>query len=206
MKKRFNVEVLPQASWRSTMKLRTVVLVMIFLEPTMLPALALQGRGHAEEKADSKKSEDGLKTVIRDLYKGAASDKKDERTNAIRAVLPNKKDIETLFPQHAAKLWPMFDEGHKEMLRHLDQVVNELTRHGAVDKIKLTDARSKAKERTFKRLLAMIPKDVPIYDYAIEFKNGDRAGGGSYLYVNKHWVFISDAESIPEFLDRSNKK
>jgi uncharacterized protein (TIGR03067 family) len=153
------------------------------------------------EKKDEPKP--SLEEVYRALHKGLTSEKKEEREKALKAVLPTKKDVETLFPKHAEKYWPLFEEENKYVLDHTDEIAKAIGKAKTIETVTARDVRQD-KELTsgkYKRLLEMLPPDVGVYKYDIKTDYGG-SGGETFFYRKGRWFWIKDAYALPEELDK----
>jgi len=171
--------------------------------------LLVPGFGQPDEpsKKDNGKSKPTLEEAIRAFYKGMASDKKEERLKALEQILFTQQDLEVLFPKHAAKFRKQFEEGRTKLLENCDDFAKEVTKHGAVKKVETTDLRtSKRANTSFKRLFSMIPKDIEVFEVHVDGEDGGGGTSTSYLFVNKRWIFIRDADALADFLDGANDK
>jgi hypothetical protein len=144
-----------------------------------------------------------LENAFRKWDKGFSSASNEDRVKTLREMLPSKDDIAYLFPKHAEKLWANFEKGKKFLENNVDKIAKEFTRRGEIKQVKVIDVR-KDKDRAsgeYKRLLAIIPMDVPIFDVIIERTNGS-SGGGTYLHLKGRWFWIKDLGAVPDFLDK----
>ena len=151
------------------------------------------------------------KQTVQDAYlqmhKEMASGNKEKQSKALKAMMPTKKDLEYLFPKHADKLWPGYEEENKSILKSVDMVAKEITRRGEVEKIEATDVRKDKddSEGRYKRVLAMIPKDVPVFKLLVRKKNSS-SGSPPFVYVNKRWILMRGLDDIPQDIDDLEKK
>src|SRR5262245_59491608 len=98
--------------------------------------------GQDEKAPDSGRApEMSLDAAFRAWHKGFSSSKKEERQNALRSMLPKKDDIAHLFPQHAEKLWPKFEQGNQFLLDNVDRLAKEIVGGGAIKKVEPIDIR-----------------------------------------------------------------
>jgi len=141
-----------------------------------------------------------LEEAFRKWDAGFASDKKHDRLAALRAMFPVKEEIAYLFPKQVDKLWPKFEEGHKFLEENVDAIAKEITRGGAITKIQVIDLRKENKGPA-KELLAIIPKDVGVFDLTVH-REKSTSGSGTYLFMKNRWFFIKDLETIPPILDK----
>jgi len=134
---------------------------------------------------------------------GFSSDKKEERVNGLRSMFPTKKELAYLFPMQVDKLWPKFEEGHKFMEENVERIAKEITRGGAIIKIKSIDARADKSRASgsFKELLAIIPKEVQVFELVVT-REKSSSGGGTYLFIKDRWFWIKDLETFPEILEK----
>jgi hypothetical protein len=170
--------------------------------------LTLLGSGGHPLRSDARagqgqEPQPSLEEAYRIWHKGFASGVKEEREKTLRSMLPDQKDVEYLLPKHAAKLWPKFEEAFKEMMMHVDEIAAEVTRHGEIQKIEVTDVRKDKMlaNGSYKDILAIIPPDVTLCDLHVIGAKGS-GGSGTYVYVNKHWRFIKDFDTLPPFLEK----
>ncbi len=144
-----------------------------------------------------------LADAFRAFHKGMSSTKKEERLAALQGILFTKKDIEILFPKDASKLWEKMEPAREHLLKNCDKIAKEVTRHGALKEINPKDIRASDEAKgSYRRLLAMIPKDVPVFGL---HSRGESGGGGyseTYVFVNGRWIFIRDLDALPEVLDK----
>jgi len=144
-----------------------------------------------------------LAEAFRKFDKGLTSENKEERVNALRSMLPGKKDIAYLFPKHVDKLWPKFEENNRFLVENVDRFAKQITRGGAITKIDAIDVRAD-KDRasgSHKELLAIIPKEVHVFELIVD-RAKSSSGSGTYLYLKDHWFWIKDLEALPAVLDK----
>lgn len=156
----------------------------------------------AEGQEAKKDAPPTLDEAFRKWDMGFSSDKKEERLNALRSMFPTKNELAYLFPKQVDKLWPKFEEGHKSMEENVDLIAKEITRGGAITKIKPIDMRAdKSSKSPYKALLAIIPHDVQVFDLAIS-RAKSTSGSGTYLLIKDRWFWIKDLETFPEILEK----
>lgn len=164
-----------------------------------LPAngLAADG-GSAEVDAGS-----SLEAAFRKWHAGLSSEKKEDRLTALRSILPTEQDVAYLFPKEVDKLWPILDAYNKRMEQNVDLVAKEITRGGAIKEVRPLDVRTDKRKSSgsYKEVLAVLPKDVPLFDLHVE-KETSASGGGTYVLLKGRWFMIRDLESMPELLKR----
>jgi hypothetical protein len=153
-----------------------------------------------EAKKDAKPT---LEEAFRKWDMGFSSDKTEERVNALRSMFPTKKELAYLFPKQVDKLWPKFEEGHRFMEENVDLIAKEITRGGAITKIKPIDARAdKARASgSYKELLAIIPKDVQVVELVVS-RDKSTSGSGTYLFMKDRWFWVKDLETFPGILEK----
>src|SRR5262249_31540798 len=136
----------------------------VYFGAVVLLTLGLTG-GLAEGQDKSQGAKPTLEEAFRKWDKGFSSDKKEERVNALRTMFPTKKDIAYLFPKYVEKLWPLFEDGHKEMVENVDLIAKEITMGGGLTKVKTIDVRTDKElaSGSYKDLLEIIPKDVQVF-------------------------------------------
>ena len=142
--------------------------------------------------AQAEATKESLELAIRGLHQGMAAEKSEDRVKALQAVLPKKEDVQALLGAHEEKIWPRMEAGQAEMLRNIDKVSEELTRHGELKSVKLEAVEDPA-------LLKLLPKATPVFDYTNTFEKG-AAGGGSYVWVRGRWVFFRGLTSVPRMI------
>ena len=142
-----------------------------------------------------------LEEFLRSFYKNMQSTVEEEQLKTVRSVFATRKDLEILFPKDVETLWPLLDEVQQELEKHLAEVTKELQKGGAVTGVKAINIRKDPEAETYKEVLAMIPKDIPAFDYVVTKEKGS-SGGGTYLYVQNRWIFLRGLSGIPKFLKR----
>ena len=155
--------------------------------------------------ADEAKKTPTLEDAYRAFHTGMASEKKDEQIKVLKAFLPTRKDVEVLFPKHADIVWKDEEAAQNLLIEHIADVAREATRDGKIEKINKHDLRADKKPTTRnKRVLAMIPSNIPVYRLDIHQEKG--AGGmGDFLFVNGRWIFFKDIDVVPELLDKAKE-
>ncbi|HTT84842.1 MAG TPA: hypothetical protein VMF67_15305, partial [Rhizomicrobium sp.] len=163
----------------------------------LAPCLAMAAQ------ADEAKKPPTLEDAYRAFHAGMASAKKEEQIKALKAILPTRKDIEVLFSKHADIVWKDEQAQQKLLREHYADVAREVTRKGAIKRIVKHDVRAEKDPSTgYKRVLAMIPRDIPIYTIDV-FKEQASGGTGAFLLVNGRWIFFKGIEAMPEIIEKA---
>jgi len=149
---------------------------------------------------DDAKVQESLDATVRALYKGMEDGTGEQQLRAMREVLPTKKDVDVLFPNHSEKAWPLMKKYLEEMEKHLDQVAKELKAGGAVTKVEMIDVRKKKAEE-FEKVLAWIPREIPVYTTVVH-KGDSQSIGAVYFQVNGRWRFYRDLSDLPEMIGK----
>jgi hypothetical protein len=159
-------------------------------------------RANSEERKSEEKSRPTLEVAYQAWQKGLSSDKKEEREKTLRSMLPTKADVAHLFPKHADKLWPQFDQMNQLLLKNVDPVAKEVA-GGEAAKVTAIDLQKEdaKKPGTHHRLLTMIPGDVPVYRIVRQRQRGP-SGSGTYVFLNNRWIWIRGLEGVPEVIDQ----
>lgn len=167
------------------------------------PALILVGAIHGNNAlAGDAKAKPTLEEAVRAWHKGMASKNKEDREKTLRAMIPNQKDIERLFPKHAEKLKPILAKGTQPLVENVDKIAAEMTKSGEIESVKVTDVRKQDPNGRCKRVFEIIPKDVAVYIISIRYKNGDGSGSEYYVFVHHRWVWISGLDQFPKVLEK----
>jgi hypothetical protein len=159
--------------------------------------------------AEGQEPKEGTKPTLQEAFRkwdmGFSSNKKEERVSALRSMFPTKKELGYLFPKQVDKLWPKFEEGHKLMEENVDLIAKEITRGGAITKVTPIDVRADKvlASGSYKQLLAIIPKDVQVFELVVSRENS-RSGSTTYLFIKDRWLWIKDLETFPKILDKFN--
>jgi hypothetical protein len=190
------------ASWRRH-PLIAFLAMLLFSSHAPTP---IGGAAQEVQTPKDQKPASTMEDAVRAWDKGFSSDKKETRLETLRAMWPTQHEIEYLFPKHAGKLWPIFQEGLKFVEENVDELTQEITRGGAIKKVKAIDVRTDKELSTgsYKRILEIIPKDVGVFDWYVEREKGS-GGGGTYLQIKGRWFWIKDAYLLPDFLDKLDK-
>src|SRR4051812_6685913 len=95
--------------------------------------IALSGFARASPVApDVKPKVEPRKAVeggIRAWYAGMGAPNEEDRLKALEQVLPDKKTIETLFPKHAEKVWPLIEADNQKLRDLVGPLTKQITRH-----------------------------------------------------------------------------
>lgn len=149
-----------------------------------------------------------LEKAVFAFHEGMLSKDKQKQEAAVRGLMvTTKKDLEILFPKYAEKMWPNVERANKHYLNSIDKIAAELARHGKLNKVKTLDIRESEAENPglYRRVLTMIPKNIPVYRIG---KFTDDGGGDSetYLLVNGRWIWIREFYGVPEYLNKLDGK
>lgn len=157
----------------------------------------------AECQAPKTDAKPTLGDAFRKWDKGFASEKKEERLKTLRSMFPTRKELGHLFPDHVDKLWPKFEEGHKFLEENVESIATEITNGGAITKITPIDARADKDlaSGAFKELLAILPKDVQVFQMSVS-RETRSSTGGTFLFIKDRWFWIKDLETFPKILDK----
>ena len=148
---------------------------------------------------NSKKGEaPTLEQAFRAWHKGLSSKEKQEQIDALRSMLPAKKDIEYLFPKHADKLWPQMEKANQLLVDNVGKLAAEFTKGGDIRKVEVIDAR---KEEKYQRILAVIPQDVIVCRAFVE-REQRASGSSTFLFVGDRWIWIRGLEGMAEYLEK----
>jgi hypothetical protein len=167
----------------------------------LLTCLSNTATWQADKPGSTGKPPPKAEAAIAAFFRGLTSDKKADQVKALDSVLPNKKDVETLFPRQEARLWPLFDASNKHVLEHVDEVAKQIKSGGAIKEVKVQNVRTDhdLKEK-YAKVLKLVPGTVEVYEYVLKKERG-ASGGGAFVLVNGHWRFIKDLDALPEILE-----
>lgn len=177
----------------------SLLALLAAIGPTSTTDLGHVGTGNRKPAPEPKPS---LEDAYRAWYKGFASARKEDREQAIRSMMPTRKDIAYLFPKHVDKLWPKFEKGIQFAVANVDRLARHFTQGGAIKTVTAIDVRKDVNRASgsYKRILTIIPKDVSVFRLIVEQEKRS-SGGGTYLFLNRHWFWIKDLDSFPRVLD-----
>jgi len=153
--------------------------------------------GWAEEK-----QKQTIEQAFRAFSKGISSNDKEERLKAIKAFVADKKDVEVLFPKHVEIVWKHFGEHRKQAIEMCDEIAKSETRLGEIKEVFPMDMRGKDGRDSYKRVLAMIPKDVPVFVVGIKYEKGG-AQSSAIVFVNDKWVVMWGLQTMPDFIEKN---
>jgi hypothetical protein len=72
----------------------------------------------------------------------------------------------------------MFEKTHEMWLKDSDKLAEHVRRRGRIERITVIDVRKdRDKGDSGRRVLSMIPNDVPVFDYHIRYQGGGAGGG-----------------------------
>jgi hypothetical protein len=155
--------------------------------------------GPDRQDADALSKE--LQEVVLNFHKDMSGDNDEVKLKALRALLPTRKDLEVLFPNHAEKLWAKMEPALKEMEKHLPELTKELSGGGEIKKVDTIDMRLETGRRGFNKLFEIIPKDIPVYETIVR-RESRTSGGAAYTRVNGRWIFFRGLDSVPDLLEK----
>lgn len=161
----------------------------------LMLALALPALAWAEEKSP----EEIVKAAITQVHAGIASTDPAAQKKAVEILLPDAKTMQKLFGDDAKLIVPTMEKFNQEMRDSISEIREEFTKTGAIKKIELTDCRKEKDQTAYKKLFETIPKDIPVFNYHIEYERG-ASGGGCYVVLDGKARFIKGLESAPEFI------
>jgi len=156
------------------------------------------------KKAKPKPPDEIVKAGIMQFHERMRSDDPKVRDKEFDAVMPDKKTIEKLFGDDANLVWPRLSEGMKQMRASSDKAKEEFDRQGKIISIEVIDLRKDDASGRYRRLLQMIPKDIPVYRAVMKYEKGS-GGSSSYLVIDGNMRFVRGLEGIAEFIDERNK-
>src|SRR5260370_34439581 len=84
----------------------------------------------AGKQSGEKPKQPTLEKAILAFNQKMLSKEKKQQEEALRFLLPTKKDLETLFPKHAEKLWPDLDKYNQYLLSNVEKFAAEQARFG----------------------------------------------------------------------------
>lgn len=165
-------------------------------------ALSAAGMGADDRKNPANESrEDVVIAGIRQFHERVRSPDGKVRRRAFDEVMPDQKLIETLFGEDAKVVWPRYEQGLKAMRASLDKAKAEFDRQGEVKSIELIDVRKQDVSGRYRRVLQLIPKDIPVYRAVVRYENGS-GGSSSYLVIEGKMRFVRGLEGLAELIDQ----
>jgi hypothetical protein len=171
------------------------------LSPTLAGMAIVLAAGILWAADDTPRPKLSVETAFREYAKGLGSDERAVRLKALQSIMPSKADFEYLFPAGADKLWPAAEARIKKMEEQIDEIAKSMNRVGST-KVTSIDVRSFDPSKRFVAVLAIIPKDVPVYRLVLEGGEGRSGESSSYLYRDGRWFWIQSLETIPEALEK----
>lgn len=85
-----------------------------------------------------------------------------------------------------------------------DKAKEEFARRGKIVSIEVIDVRKDDGSGRYRRVLEMIPKDIPIYRAVTKYEKNS-AGSSTYLVIDGRMRFVRGLEGIAEFIDQQRK-
>lgn len=156
------------------------------------------------KKPKPKPPDEIVKAGILQFHERMRSDDPKVRDKEFDTVMPDKKTLETLFGDDANLIWPRFSEAMKQMRASSDKAKEEFDRQGKIVSVELIDVRKDDASGRYRRVLQMIPKDIPVYRAVTKYEKGS-GGSSSYLVIDGKMRFVRGLEGIAEFIDEQNK-
>ena len=149
--------------------------------------------------ADSQKDEAELKKSLEGFHKAFGAGSDDEKRKALAALLIDWPQLDLLFSRDADRIWSVYGRVRKRYLEHVDEFEYPVPA-GVPVEIELIDVRQKDPSNGYRQVLAVIPKDIPVYRALFKHERGS-SGSGTYLKVKGRWCWFQGLESIPALLD-----
>ena len=162
--------------------------------------LAVAGCQQAPAKSPQG-SVDDLRVAITKFYAGMSSTDGDMQERALRAILPVKADCELLFPQHAERVWQVYQATIDEMLERSAELRREVRKKGRELRIEPIDIRQ-IDPALYGDVLRMLPPDLPVYRVITHYENS-KAASSCYVYTGNRWVWFSDLYAVPQLVNSS---
>jgi hypothetical protein len=154
----------------------------------------------AEPHDPTKIVEDGIRAFYRDVV--STDDK--ISTAAFKTFLIDETGLHKLYgKEDGTKLWSLMSQlfENPEMLQKMRQ---DIVNKGPIKKVELIDVRTNDVSGRFKKILTVIPTEVPVYRALITTDKGE-AGSSSFVVINNQVRFIKGLESLPDALKQQGK-
>jgi hypothetical protein len=154
--------------------------------------------------ADQKPPEEIVKAGILQFYERMQSDDAKVREQEFDDVMPDEKVIKRLFGDDSDLLWPRLTFVLKEMRSRTAKMKMESERQGNIKSIEVIDVRKDDASGSYKRVLEMIPKDIPVYRAVIKHEKGT-IGASAYVVIDGHMRLIRSLDKLPTLIDDLKK-
>ena len=141
---------------------------------------------------------------LTDFHAKLADPSTEVKKKALAGILPTKADMAILFPRHVGLFWERLQAHNKSMLEHADEVAREVTKEKWTE-IEAIDVRKRDKLGIYKNVLAIIPKDIPVFR-AIRRSKKRSSSSSSYLFIKGRWIHVRGLEMIPNIILHSKKE
>jgi hypothetical protein len=152
---------------------------------------------------DPAKRMPSLEDTYRAWHAGLASKKREERQKTLRSMMPTQKDVEYLLPKYAKKLWPRLEPEIEFLVKNADAAAREWTRGSELKSFEVINVREDENASNLrKRLLAIIPNDVPIFEVYVHVGKDERRKRGFFMYVHKRWMWLDPLSVNPAALEK----
>ena len=129
---------------------------------------------------------------------------KQEKIKAVKDLLPTKADIQILFPNDVDAVWGDVEKTRNRFTDNVERISAQIKQWSADTKRTAIDARTEKQENHHQEVLAIIPKEIPVYRVKYEGKiNGEMDSDtlNTFLYLNDRWVYFFGFRSIPRLID-----
>jgi len=147
---------------------------------------------------ESNKLRSQLEESLRQWDRGFSSKESADRLRTLREMSPSKSDIETLFPNLAPQLVPLFAQIEKNLAERIDSFAAQVIEGGEIKSIQVKDARRDLlKAEKFEELFRMIPGDVEVFEVFIRRVEAS-GGGATFLHLNGRWIWIKEVYAMPK--------
>lgn len=130
-----------------------------------------------------------LEETYRSFFRGMTSDDPALQKKTLLGFVPDKADVEAVFPDHATKIWPKMEEmiaGYYG--KNYQRFAEELKSKGELLEVEVIDVRTEKLPQEFDAVLKAIPSDVEVCRIVARYSKGS-GGSSSYVKVNDRWVF-----------------
>lgn len=128
----------------------------------------------------------------------------EEIKEAVDHFVPNKAQVEALFPNDSDKIWPTMSRVREKFTTGYKEFAADMRKRGKPESMETVDVRKSDSSRRFKEVLTIVPEEVPVYRVVEHYDKKSKigmAGSSSYVKIDDQWFWFPSLESVPKLIN-----